>query len=598
MPADLDIAVASAAEARAFSLARDLADEFESAGCRSSLVIDRLPPVAAGHTSCLVVPHVEFDRWASAHVELVSGRLRHTVAICPGALGLDAALALRPARGVLAPLPATRHMLRIAGIDALPLPVGWRGDVCDAGERDLDVVVCDNWTAARWRVLAGCARVLDGRACDLRASYVGASRAGVQHLPDTEGRRALLRRARVAMVVGNGPSLDLLAAIEAAACGAVIVTDARLDMAPFSSGLNVVRADERALPTVLDALLRDAPRLERIRGDAAELARRLSLSHAVDAIVSMADSGSTSPRRRLPRAPAAAASASAEASPEIPAVATILTELRRLGRRVEGLEHRAAAGGALAPAFTTTPAWESVAPELSVVVPLHDYEDFVDTACASVAAAVGVQLELIVVDDASNDHGAERVEAFLADHPSLPAALARLPANVGIAGARNHGRGLARAPLVLFLDADDVLLPHGSRLLLDALELDPGAAFAYGLLAIEGPEGPRGLLNAEPWNPDLLREGNYINALALVRTAAFDQIGGFRADGLLELGWEDYDFWLRMAGAGLRGTQVRQLVARYRAHEGSRTVTADTVAAELMSYLRQQHPEILGPASV
>ena len=230
-----------------------------------------------------------------------------------------------------------------------------------------------------------------------------------------------------------------------------------------------------------------------------------------------------------------------------------------------------------------------------MVVPLYDYEGFVEAACLSALGAREVEIELVVVDDASRDRGAERVEALMAGLPDAPITLAVCHRTEG-SRTRNAGAEYARAPLLLFLDADDELLPHGPALLRDALAADAEAAFAYGLLAVEGPEGPRALLNAEPWNPDLLREGNYINALSLVRAEAYSRIGGYQADGPLELGREDYDFWLRMASGGLRGAHVRAFVARYRAHERSRTSTADAIAGELMEYLRGRYPSLLGSA--
>jgi GT2 family glycosyltransferase len=593
-PADLDIAVASVSGSRVLEFATDLAAELNLIERRASVVVDRAPPLLTGRLSCLLVPHRAFDDWAVDHPEGVATRLRRTVAICTGQVDLDTALALRAARGVLALAPGAEHACRLAGIDVRPLPLGWRGTVDEGARRDLDLVICEGWTADRWRVLARCARVLDGRSADLRASYVGGSRAGVEHLPDADGRRALLRRARVALIVGSGHPLDLLAAVEAAACGAVIVTDARIDLGPFSPGVHLVRADERALPAVLDALLRDPERITAIRLAAASLVRSLPLSRAAEAVADVADAGSA-PVRRMSLVP----EPDAEKAPPDPtgrqpaAVAATVAEVRRLGRRVDRLESLSAGAAAPDPAIRYSPSWDSAAPEMTVVIPLHDYEGYVEAACRSVLDARAVRAELIVVDDASTDRGADRVESLFAGTPDVPSALVRLDRNVGIAEARNRGAALARSPLLLFLDADDELLPHGPALLRDALRDDPGAAFAYGLLAVEGPEGPRAILNAEPWNPDLLRDGNYINALALVRLDAYRRIGGYRADGLLELGWEDYDFWLRMAEADLAGAHVRQFVARYRAHGESRTMTADTIAVELMSYLRTRHPRIL-----
>src|SRR4051812_44675636 len=115
--ADLDIAVAQAAGSRVLDLANGLAAELSALDRRASVIVDRAPPVVPGRVSCLLVPHLGFDRWASAHVEGVPSRLRHTVAISTGVIGLEAALALRGVRGALALLPVSQHALRLAGVD-------------------------------------------------------------------------------------------------------------------------------------------------------------------------------------------------------------------------------------------------------------------------------------------------------------------------------------------------------------------------------------------------------------------------------------------------------------------------------------------------
>jgi GT2 family glycosyltransferase len=592
MDTALDIAVATAAGPRVVDLARSLSEQLQVSGRPAMLLVDRLPAFTAGRVPCFVYPHALFTEQAVARSSAVLPLLRRSVVACAGPIDGASAHVLRDARATLALRPDAGHALRLAGLEALPWALGWADEPdLEVAGRDLDVVVCERWTPERWRVLAGCARVLDGRRCDLRASYVGGTRAGVQHLPGGDDRRALLRRARVALVIGEGRSLDLLAALEAAACGAVIVTDARIDLAPFVPGVHLVCADAASLPTALDALLQDTARESALRAAAGMLVRDLPMSTPVEQLLAAARDAPVAPRRRaLPPAAADLADEPPGGAPGMPAgLGQVLSEQRRQGRRLTQLEGAAGQGS-----LTTTPGWEDARAELSVVVPLYDYEPYVEAACRSVLAARDVSLELVVVDDASTDGGAARVDALMASRPESAIALFRLPTNAGISRARNCGSAIARAPLLLFLDADDELLPHGPARLRDALAADPGAAFSYGLLSVETPAGPVGLLNAEPWNPDLLRDGNYVNALALVRAEVYAEIGGYRSDGPLELGWEDYDLWLRMADAGLPGAHVRQIVARHRAHDGSRTSTADAMAGELMEYLRDRYPALLG----
>ena len=81
---------------------------------------------------------------------------------------------------------------------------------------------------------------------------------------------------------------------------------------------------------------------------------------------------------------------------------------------------------------------------------------------------------------------------------------------------------------------------------------------------------------------------------SLVRHSAWERVGGYSADGLLELGWEDMDFWLRLAEAGLRGAHVRRIVGAYRVHGASRSTVANRHAAALEQFMRERHPGLMG----
>lgn len=90
----------------------------------------------------------------------------------------------------------------------------------------------------------------------------------------------------------------------------------------------------------------------------------------------------------------------------------------------------------------------------SVVIPAYNAEVFVAEAIRSVLAQTRGDLELIVVDDGSQDNTAAVVETF--DDPRLT--LLRGP-NRGVANARNRGLEKAQGRYIAFLDADDVWAP-------------------------------------------------------------------------------------------------------------------------------------------
>lgn len=91
-------------------------------------------------------------------------------------------------------------------------------------------------------------------------------------------------------------------------------------------------------------------------------------------------------------------------------------------------------------------------PVFSVVVPLHNKSTFIDRCLRSVLEQSFGAYEIIVVDDASTDGGAERVQRC--DDPRLTLLRRDRPGPGGYA-ARNLAIGRARGDWIAFLDADD-----------------------------------------------------------------------------------------------------------------------------------------------
>ena len=119
-------------------------------------------------------------------------------------------------------------------------------------------------------------------------------------------------------------------------------------------------------------------------------------------------------------------------------------------------------------------------PLVSAVVPAHNHERFVVEALRSLASQSYDPLELIVVDDASEDGTLRAIERIL---PDLRQRFARVEI-VGAAaagGSANVARGLALAAsdYVYLLDSDDVAYPEAIERLLPLLGSDD-VALAVG----------------------------------------------------------------------------------------------------------------------
>jgi hypothetical protein len=118
------------------------------------------------------------------------------------------------------------------------------------------------------------------------------------------------------------------------------------------------------------------------------------------------------------------------------------------------------------------------------------------------------------------------------------------------------------------LDADNGLYPHGLGRLVAALDADPGATFAYPIIAVLQDGRPAGLLSQHGWDASALPRDSTIDAMALLRRDALLELGGYCDDPRLT-GHEDYDLWCQVAEHGGHGVHVPEILAWYRRHSHS-----------------------------
>ena len=112
------------------------------------------------------------------------------------------------------------------------------------------------------------------------------------------------------------------------------------------------------------------------------------------------------------------------------------------------------------------------APEVSVVVPVHDEAGAVGSLAAEIAAAfAGREYEMIFVDDRSRDATLLELKALKALHPQLR--VLTHPSNAGQSRAVRSGVLAARAPIVVTLDGDGQNPPSDAPKLADALIASP-----------------------------------------------------------------------------------------------------------------------------
>lgn len=229
---------------------------------------------------------------------------------------------------------------------------------------------------------------------------------------------------------------------------------------------------------------------------------------------------------------------------------------------------------------------------VTVIVPLFNYRGLVERALDSVRRQDLGDLDLVVVDDGSADDSVPVAEEWLRRHSSRfgRAGLILHRENERLGAARNTGVRFSATENFFPLDPDNRLRPECLRRCL-AVSDRFGAAMTFPDLEREGEEG-RPLPGGFEWHPLNLVAGNTIDAMALVRKEVWETVGGYSRDPDL-FGWEDYDFWCKLAENGFHGKRVAEPLAVYRVHAGSllsETTDRPGFRTRLFRRMKERHP--------
>lgn len=110
---------------------------------------------------------------------------------------------------------------------------------------------------------------------------------------------------------------------------------------------------------------------------------------------------------------------------------------------------------------------------VAIIIPTHNRSDLLRETLASAFAQTHEDLQIVVVDDASDDDTPSVVAEIQKGEPRLQ--FHRFESSVGACKARNTGLSLTDAPFVNFLDSDDLMHPRKIELQLGLMSEHPEA---------------------------------------------------------------------------------------------------------------------------
>lgn len=214
---------------------------------------------------------------------------------------------------------------------------------------------------------------------------------------------------------------------------------------------------------------------------------------------------------------------------------------------------------------------------VDIVVPCYNYAHFLEDCVASILSQRGVEVRVLIIDDASPDQTQEVGQNLAASDPRVT--YLRNAQNLGLIGTANRGlMDWAEADYVLLLSADDLLTPNSLARATAIMEAHADVHMVYGRSLLIGDDfdassAPDDRAETEfkliPGRDFIRRNFTHHNPVpsptAVLRTRVQQQLGGYFAQFPHT---SDMEMWMRFATRGPIGV-IRNVQACYRIHDAS-----------------------------
>ncbi len=241
---------------------------------------------------------------------------------------------------------------------------------------------------------------------------------------------------------------------------------------------------------------------------------------------------------------------------------------------------------------TTSGPSSAAGPEVSVVVPAHNSEPWLDNTLDSVQNQTFLDWELILVDDGSTDGTLARVRARAEKDRRI---LVISQGRQGPSSARNTAIDKARGRFIAFLDADDFWLPTKLERQLEFMR-SRHCVFSYTAYICVDETGLREI-RRRPFMPSVSRDDLLKICPISTSTVMLDSRVLDRLRFPVYPMQEDYAFWLDLLAEVDRAYGIDEILGSYRLRRASRS--ANKVLAAMGQWrIYRRHLKLSWPLSL
>jgi glycosyltransferase involved in cell wall biosynthesis len=215
---------------------------------------------------------------------------------------------------------------------------------------------------------------------------------------------------------------------------------------------------------------------------------------------------------------------------------------------------------------------------VSVIIPCYNYAHFLQECVQSVLSQTGVDVRVLIIDDASSDNTPAVAAELVAQNQCVE--YRQHKTNMGHIATYNEGLAWASGDYTVLLSADDMLTPGALRRATQLMDAHPEVGFVYGWSVhfdtnqpLPKPRLPSGssswqIYNGLDWLEMVCMRGNawIASPEVVVRTNLQHKLGGYRPE-LPHSG--DHEMWMRFAVHASVGEILETDQAFYRIHRQS-----------------------------
>ena len=206
-------------------------------------------------------------------------------------------------------------------------------------------------------------------------------------------------------------------------------------------------------------------------------------------------------------------------------------------------------------------------PLISVLIPTFNVEKFIREAIESICNQSYRNLDIVVVDDFSNDSTYKILTEFASYDKRIK--LYRNKENLGIVGTLNFALTQAKGLFIARMDGDDISYPQRIEILYNFLATNPLVGLVGSQTETIDESGnsvnfPKWPITEEKVYKGLRYKMSTVLHCWLARKEVYSTLCGYRIHTV-----EDYDFLLRMLTSGLRFTNVNECLYKVRIRIGN-----------------------------